>query len=45
MYMYVQDKGPGRPRVSEKQVERIHDAFESSQRKSTRRASRQLEIP
>lgn len=38
-------KSPGRPRVSEEQVEKIHDAFEGSPRKSTRRASRELAIP
>ena len=35
----------GRPRVSEKNVRRIQESFESSSRKSTRRARRELEIP
>ena len=38
-------KSPGRPRVSEEHVERIHDAFQRSPRKSTREASRELAIP
>ncbi|PNF19518.1 hypothetical protein B7P43_G02327 [Cryptotermes secundus] len=38
-------KSPGRPRVSEEQVARIHAAFERSPRKLTNRASRELAIP
>ena len=36
---------PGRARVSEEQVEKIHDAFKRSTHKFTRRASRELVIP
>ena len=43
--MPVQRKDPGRVRALVEQKERIYDAFEKSPRKSTRRASRQLEIP
>jgi len=38
-------KSPSQPRVSEKNVRRIQESFERSPRKSTRRASRELEIP
>jgi len=38
-------KSSGRPRVSEEKVRRIQESFERSPRKSTRRASRELEIP
>ncbi|PNF40782.1 hypothetical protein B7P43_G16927 [Cryptotermes secundus] len=38
-------KSPGRLRVSEEQVVRIHAAFERSPRKSTNRASHELAIP
>ena len=43
--MLEQRKSPERPRATEEQVERIHDAFENSRRKSTHRANCQLEIP
>jgi len=38
------DRSSGRPRVSEENVRRIRASFERSQRKSTRRASRELGI-
>jgi len=38
-------KSSGRPRVSEENVRRIQESFESGPRKSTRRASRELWIP
>ena len=38
-------KSSGRPRVSEENVRRIKESFERSPYKSTRRASRELEIP
>ena len=38
-------KSSGRPRAAEEQVERIHDAFEDSPRKFTRRGSVSFEIP
>ncbi|PSN51130.1 hypothetical protein C0J52_21619 [Blattella germanica] len=39
------EKSPGRPRVSEVNVERIQTAFQSSPIKSTRRASQELQLP
>jgi len=36
-------KSSGRPRASEENVRRIHGSFERSPRKSTRKASRELE--
>ncbi|KAJ4449811.1 hypothetical protein ANN_01217 [Periplaneta americana] len=38
-------KSPGRPRVSEENVDRIRATFERSPMKSTRRASRELGLP
>ena len=38
-------KSPGKPRVSKEPGERIYDGSQRIPRKSTRRASRQLEIP
>ena len=38
------ENSPGRPCVSEEHVETIHDAFERSPRKFTRRANLQLEM-
>jgi len=38
-------KSSGRPRVSEENVRRIQESFERSPRKSTSKASRELEIP
>ena len=38
-------KSPGRPRVMEESVERIRSAFLRSPRKSTRRTSRELQMP
>ncbi|XP_023224893.1 uncharacterized protein LOC111625875 [Centruroides sculpturatus] len=38
-------KSPGRPRVSEENVARIQAAYQRSPSKSTRRASRELQLP
>ena len=38
-------KSSGRPRVLEENMRRIQESFERSPRKSTRRASRELELP
>ena len=39
------DKSPGRPRVSDDNIERVHDVFLRSPRKSVARASRELDMP
>ena len=39
------DKSPGRPRVSEDNIERVREVFLRSPRKSVARASRELDMP
>jgi hypothetical protein len=38
-------RSPGRPRVSDINIERVHEAFQRSPRKSVARASRELGMP
>ena len=38
-------KSSGRPRVSDDNVERVHEAFQRSPRKSLARANRELDLP
>jgi hypothetical protein len=39
------DKSPGRPSVSDEAVDRVRACFQRSPQKSTRRASRELQLP
>lgn len=41
----LHQKGAGRPRTSEENVERVREAFHQSPKKSVRTASRQLQMP
>jgi hypothetical protein len=43
--MYGSSKSPGRPRVSDDNIERVRAAFQRSPRRSVARASRELDMP